>query len=161
MSSNYEVPIPFTNKQSQTLVNLWWTGLLLRKVAARVFKETELSEAKFNILRILHHDKASSFTQNALSRRLLVDKSNITGLIDKLEDQRLVKRKKVKGDRRSYNIILTKKGREITERTEKIYLETVNKLLEDFSQEEMNNILQVTRKLRKVIDKQFEDFDMF
>ncbi|HQH99787.1 MAG TPA: MarR family winged helix-turn-helix transcriptional regulator [Deltaproteobacteria bacterium] len=46
-----------------------------------------------------------------LSRALLLDKSAITGLIDRLESKGLVKRRATPADRRAINIFLTDAGR--------------------------------------------------
>ncbi len=51
----------------------------------------------------------------ALSRKLYVTPSNITGVIDRLEKKKLVQRVRSKEDRRVYLISLTDKGKEIAE----------------------------------------------
>ena len=48
----------------------------------------------------------------ALSRRLGMTPSNMTGIIDRLEEMELVRRSPKHGDRRAYLIELTEKGRE-------------------------------------------------
>ena len=52
----------------------------------KIFQPELASEAQFNIL-VLLKEAHKPLTQNDLSRKLLVDKSNITGLLDRLESK--------------------------------------------------------------------------
>ena len=78
--------------------------------ASRVFFEPwELSPSQFNILNLLdlHPDGLS---QSELSRLLILHRSNLTGLADRLEQRGLVERQEVAEDRRAYRVVLTKAG---------------------------------------------------
>ena len=52
----------------------------------------------------------SGLSQTGLSRQLVMHRSNVTGLVDRLEKRRLVKREDAAGDRRAYRVVLTPKG---------------------------------------------------
>jgi DNA-binding MarR family transcriptional regulator len=73
------------------------------------FARWDLSPSQFNILNLLdaHPDGLS---QSDLGRQLLTHRSNVTGLIDRLEKRGLVHRKEVAGDRRAYRVVLSKAG---------------------------------------------------
>ena len=78
--------------------------------ASRVFFEQwDLSPSQFNILNLLSLNPAG-LSQTDLGRQLLTHRSNVTGLIDRLEKRGLVRRKEVSADRRAYRVVLTKKG---------------------------------------------------
>src|SRR5581483_926761 len=49
-------------------------------------------------------------SQSELGRQLLTHRSNVTGLVDRLEKRGLVQRQEVSGDRRAYRVVLTKQG---------------------------------------------------
>jgi DNA-binding MarR family transcriptional regulator len=55
-------------------------------------------------------------SQQELAKRLYVTKGNISGLIDRLEEAGLVKRRSTAADRRQHAIHLTKTGRAMAER---------------------------------------------
>lgn len=57
----------------------------------------------------------SSMTQQELSKAIGVDKALITRNVQSLEKQGYIARMRDTNDRRSYNVFLTQKGRELTE----------------------------------------------
>jgi DNA-binding MarR family transcriptional regulator len=73
------------------------------------FARWELSPSQFNILNLLRLCPAG-LTQVELSRQLLTHRSNITGLVDRLEERGLLNREDEPGDRRSYRVVLSSAG---------------------------------------------------
>ncbi|MEI6781248.1 MAG: MarR family transcriptional regulator [Verrucomicrobiota bacterium] len=78
--------------------------------ASRVFFERwDLSPSQFNVLNLLHANPAG-LSQTDLSRQLIMHRSNLTGLVDRLEKRGLVARREVAADRRAYSVVLTGAG---------------------------------------------------
>ena len=78
--------------------------------ASRVFFERwDLSPSQFNVLNLLRFNPAG-LSQTDLSRQLIMHRSNLTGLVDRLEKQGLVARREVAADRRAYSVVLTAAG---------------------------------------------------
>ena len=78
--------------------------------ASRVFFERwELSPSQFNVLNLLHLNP-DGLCQTDLSRQLIMHRSNLTGLVDRLEKRGLVARREVAADRRAYSVVLTAAG---------------------------------------------------
>jgi DNA-binding MarR family transcriptional regulator len=71
-----------------------------------------LSPSQFNILNLIYDSKEGR-SQTELSRELLMHRSNVTGLVDRLSDRGLVQRREVAGDRRVYQVALTSEGRRL------------------------------------------------
>jgi MarR family 2-MHQ and catechol resistance regulon transcriptional repressor len=61
----------------------------------------------------LLHESPEGLSQIELSRELIMHRSNITGLVDRLEERGLVSRKDNATDRRVYRVVLTARGREL------------------------------------------------
>jgi len=77
---------------------------------SRVFFERwGLSPSQFNVLNLLRLNPAG-LSQTDLSRQLIMHRSNLTGLVDKLEQRGLVARREVAADRRAYSVVLTAAG---------------------------------------------------
>ena len=142
-----DLPLPQPNIQHEAIVSFWWTSAMLKKVSRRFFRDNYSSEAHFNLLATLAQAEGPT-TQNDLSQKLLVDKSNITGLLDKLEALGQIKRNKAPNDRRSYHITLTKTGRELVEGLNVLYAEMVEQVMSAFTEEECEQLVSLTRKLR-------------
>ena len=78
--------------------------------ASRVFFERwDLSPSQFNVLNLLRLNPAG-LSQTDLSRQLIMHRSNLTGLADRLEKRGLVARREVAADRRAYSVVLTGAG---------------------------------------------------
>ena len=76
------------------------------------FSRWDLSPSQFNVLNVLR-DSAEGLSQTELSRELLTHRSNVTGLVDRLEERKLVKRQSVPDDRRAYRVVLTEGGHKL------------------------------------------------
>jgi len=78
--------------------------------ASRIFfARWDLSPSQFNVLNLLRFHPAGQ-SQTELSRQLIMHRSNVTGLVDRLERRGLVHRQEVAGDRRSYRVTLSAQG---------------------------------------------------
>ncbi|MFY8001942.1 MAG: MarR family winged helix-turn-helix transcriptional regulator [Candidatus Kapaibacteriota bacterium] len=151
-----ELPIRLNDKPHEALMSVWWTSLMLKKISTKIFQPELASEAQFNIL-VLLKEANKPMTQNDLSRKLLVDKSNITGLLDRLEKQGLLVRTSVEGDRRSYHIELTREGRRVVNKLDKRYTSAVESVMNELSPEEHEVLINLTKKVRSGIIKQLEE----
>ncbi len=90
------------------------------RTSRRLFRPFGLTEAQFNILHVLA-ESDTQLTQRELSDILVVDRSNVTGLVDRMETAGWVKRQPVPGDRRAYQIRLTTAGRKLWQKVHPIY----------------------------------------
>ena len=81
--------------------------------ASRVFfARWDLSPSQFNILNLIC-DLPDGLSQADLGRQLLMHRSNVTGLVDRLEARRLVERRDQQGDRRAYRVVLSPEGQRL------------------------------------------------
>lgn len=150
-SNNIDLPIEIDDKNQETMVNLWWTSTLLKKKTRRFFTKLNSSDAQFNLLETIRVCEGP-LTQKELSEILLVDKSNITGLLDRAEKDGLIVRKNVPGDRRSYHIELTDVGMETVLRIRSLYEDVVAQAMSEFSAKEKDELIRLTRKMRTAIE---------
>ncbi|MGA3181231.1 MAG: MarR family transcriptional regulator [Verrucomicrobiota bacterium] len=83
----------------RTAENLW-------NASRALFGRWDLSPSQFNVLNLLR-DQPRGLSQVQISRLLIMHRSNVTGLIDRLEKRGLLRRHASPGDRRAYRVILT------------------------------------------------------
>lgn len=83
-------------------------NLALREVRASLKDDCTLPQ--FDVLSQLKRAEATGLTFSELSQKLLVTAGNLTGIIDRLEQQGLVRRETNPKDRRETFIKLTPKG---------------------------------------------------
>jgi DNA-binding MarR family transcriptional regulator len=92
----------------------------LKKAASRLFREHRLSPAQFNVLHLLS-SRAEGMRAGDLASGLLVDPSNITGLLGRLSLDGLVEDCASPKDGRSRVVRLTTKGRSRWQKAHKAF----------------------------------------
>ncbi len=110
-----------SNNSDDRLIFLILTAQhLLKKRLQEEFRREEvlITPSHTGILFTLEEKGPQSM--NSLSEFLFVKNSTVTGLIDRLEKNRLVRRNPVGGDRRSWHISITGKGLEELDKARKI-----------------------------------------
>lgn len=122
------------------------TADVFLRESARLFRPFGLTGAQYNVLNILS-DTQQGLSQRELGDLLVVDRSNVTGLLDRLEKAGWVQRKDHPQDRRVYRVSLTGAGRELWEQVHPLYLSVVNQLTEGLSPKKMDHCLDVLRHL--------------
>jgi DNA-binding MarR family transcriptional regulator len=142
-----DLPMEFEDRAHEALMSVWWTAMLLKRASRATFRSEVPSEAEFNMLMALKYCRVP-LTQNDLSRRLLVDKANVTGLVNRLERSGLIRRNEVPGDRRRYHITLTGKGRRLIDRVDRRYFDAVAAIMSGLTPREHAELVSLTRKMR-------------
>lgn len=112
----------------------------------RLFRPHGLTTAQYNVLNILAGE-SNGISQRMLGERLVVDRSNVTGLLDRLEKNRWVRRADDPDDRRVYRVQLTVAGREIWERISPLYLEVVAQVTGGLTPNQIAEAASVLRQL--------------
>src|ERR1043166_3877653 len=96
------------------LLQLLRTAEALWNSSRLFFARWDLSPSQFNVLNLLC-DHPDGCTQIELSRQLIMHRSNVTGLIDRLEQRALLQRTP-ETDRRVNRIVLTAAGAKLVRR---------------------------------------------
>lgn len=89
--------------------------LLMRETSQLVVNRWNLTLPQFDVLAELARADTGGFTFVELSRLRLVTSGNLTGIVDRLEEQRLVRRRPDPRDRRVIRVALTERGRRVTD----------------------------------------------
>nr|WP_280528536.1 MarR family transcriptional regulator [Tissierella praeacuta] len=124
---------------------------MLEEVHDRFFQAYDLSNTKFNVLVILYKGCTEEMYMSKIGERMLLSNANITGLIDRLEEQSLVKRVRSKEDRRKIVIKITEKGINSVEKVMEDYIKWSKKLMEVLTVEENNQLIKLLKTLQQGI----------
>jgi DNA-binding MarR family transcriptional regulator len=125
--------------------------------ASRVFFERwDLSPSQFNVLNLLHLNPAG-LSQTDLSRQLIMHRSNLTGLVDRLEKRGLVARREVAADRRAYSVVLTAAGTRLLREILPRYYEEAARVWDRFparrAAELIADLQQIARNVQEIAAK--------
>ena len=96
----------------QALLLILRTADVLWNASHAFFARWDVSPSQFNVLNLLS-DRPGGLSQIELGRQLIVHRSNVTGLVDRLERRGLVRRNNAEDDRRAYRVVLTPAGRRL------------------------------------------------
>ena len=113
----------------------------------RLFKPHGLSGAQYNLLNVVALAE-DGLSQRELSDHLVVDRSNITGLLDRMESAGWVRRTDHPADRRVYRVVLTPKGRKLWEQVTPRYLDVVGQVTGGLSDKEKRSCLEALQQLQ-------------
>jgi DNA-binding MarR family transcriptional regulator len=111
----------------EAMLQLLRTAETLWNSSRVFFSRWDLSPSQFNVLNLLR-DHASGLSQTDLSEALLTHRSNVTGLVDRLEERGLLQRHNVPADRRAYRVALTETGRKLLQDILPVYYQAAEEV---------------------------------
>ena len=150
MKDEMGFPNPVKHKGHETLLNIYVTATILIKETRRVLRPFGLTDAQFDVLMMLDtQSRDGTLNQTELSAMLLVNRSNITGLIDRMEQAGWVRRMPEAGDRRINRIGMTDSGKALLEKARKAYFTRVDEITSFLSVSEENTLCGVLERIRK------------
>jgi len=120
------------------------TAQVLEKAGQRLFRPYGLTVAQFNVLNLLS-DQPDGMRASDLSRALVVDASNVTGLMKRMKAEGYLRERENSADRRQHVVSLTPKGQRAWETANKEYsssLAAVDATLSPAERKTMERILQ-------------------
>jgi DNA-binding MarR family transcriptional regulator len=142
---------PLASVNHEALLSVVRTSALMQKLSDRFFSQFGLTDVQFNILMILKEHGSTGLSQQELSEHLIVTKSNVVGLIDRLERSGYVLRMSHPSDRRFNQIVLTPKGGKLQLKIEELYFAEVDKMMNELTASQKSAVIQAMEKIRKYI----------
>ena len=135
----------------EALISIIKTSSMLLRLSDRFFAQFGTTDIQFNILMLLKNVSSEGLSQQELSEQMVVTKSNIVGLIDRMEKQDLVKRKAHPTDRRFNQIVITQKGKKLLEKVEPHYYQEVDRMMAALNLSEKKILMEATAKVREYL----------
>ena len=102
---------------------------------------------QFDVLNQLERER-DGLTFVELSRRLLVTAGNLTGIVDRLHAEALVRRAVHPADRRAFRLTLTAKGRRLVRRAQGRHHRALTALLAEVPDRELRTLRRLLDRLR-------------
>jgi DNA-binding MarR family transcriptional regulator len=117
---------------------------LIQSVLARVGSEHDLSNIQIRLLGILRDREPSMFQ---LAQYLNLEKSSVTGLVDRAERRGLVERVVSPNDRRGFNVRLTAAGRQLVHVAGAEIERQINAVVETLTETERASLATLATKI--------------
>jgi len=131
--------------------------LVFRMVRRRLISMTladtnlDIKLLHFEIMRVLKDE--GTLHPAKIGEKLLIAKAQMTHLIDKLVELEFVKREMCSDDRRTINITLTDKGREVLEEQDNLVINAMQENMSSLTDAELEDLSGSLRKLRDILFK--------
>ncbi len=122
-------------------------GDVIAKYMAAYLNEFGLTASKFNTLQVLREEPKRSVTQNDLSTKLTVTGASITGVLDRLERDRLVARESHPTDRRANLVRLTEEGEQLVQNAADLHAVRTQELIACLTDDEKRTLVELLGKL--------------
>ena len=139
-----------TNETIQAWIQLHRTHRLLLERVENSLKSKELPSLDwYDVLLELHREKRLGLRQYEIGEKILLNKHNLSRLIDRLEKDQLVGRHACEEDGRGNRIKITEKGEKMLKQVWPVYSQSIQ---EDFGTKlKHKEFIELTRILNKVL----------
>jgi len=140
----------------EALLNTYYTASCLRKKAGEFLRPFGLTDVQFNLMMLLGYQSVhgEGLSQAQLSNMMLVNRANITSLIDRMEKVNFVVRTPAPSDRRSNIVKLTSRGKKLLAQIEPLYTREVKRIMAVLKQAEQKALIAMLEKIRGNISEQ-------
>jgi DNA-binding MarR family transcriptional regulator len=109
---------PFKNLKHEANLSIQRTAALLQHEFEGAMKPHGITATQYNVLRILRGSEPHGLCRNEIRDRLVRQVPDVTRLLDRLEDLRLISRERGGDDRRFVTTRITKTGLKLLEQLE-------------------------------------------
>ncbi|MBQ9676877.1 MAG: MarR family transcriptional regulator [Prevotella sp.] len=138
---------------NQICFRLYTAARLITQAYTPMFNELGITYPQYLVMMVLWEEDA--LPVNDIAHRLLLETNTVTPLLQRMEKQGLVARKKGKEDKRQQIVSLTKKGKDMEERAYQLIPAGMGKrlsscplMLEDYQQlaQELDTLIDSLKK---------------
>ena len=134
-------------------IELTSTWDALEDIFSMHYARYSLSDPKFNALVQLYMTGDRGLTQSELSKKMLVSRANITGLVERLEKEDLVVRKNDPSDKRVFRVCLTNRAITLMNTFLPIHNNYIHKIMSALDRDEKELFIHLLEKLRKGLEE--------
>lgn len=134
----------------KALMSTYHTAACLRKKACEFLAPFGVTDVQFNLMMLLRHQRGpeGGLKQSSISRMMLVNRANITSLIDRMESAGLVVRTSISSDRRCHLVQLTEHGLALMDKIEPLYAQEVERIMAVVDESTQRQLIEMLDKIR-------------
>ena len=140
---------PFASREEEAYLNLVRTTDLLTREVAAVLKPHQLSEAQYNVLRILRGAGPDGCPCSEVGHRLVTRDPDVTRLLDRLETRALIARAREHADRRVVTTRITSTGLALLEKLDGPVREAVDRMLDHMNGRQLTALIEMLELARE------------
>lgn len=140
---------PFEVPEEEAFLNLVRTCQQLASESEQLLKEHGISEAQYNVLRILRGAGKAGLPSLEIGRRMVTRVPDVTRLIDRLEAAGFAERRRCEADRRVTYVIVTPAGEKVVGALDKPMVDLHKRQLGHLTRTELAEFNRLLVKVRR------------
>lgn len=140
---------PFGSPQHEAYLNVIRTAARLTDAFEQMLKPYGLSGAQYNVLRILRGAEQEGLCRNEIRDRMVTRMSDMTRLLDRMEESGLVARTRGSEDRRLVTTRLTSKGRRLLAELDPLVAEEHERRFEALGKDQLRSLITALTAVRQ------------
>lgn len=142
-------PRRFDSPQQEVYLNLWRTYDRLRMHEDELFARYELTAQQYNALRLLKAEHPATLPTLMLAGRLVSHAPDITRLLDRLEERKLVMRERMPDNRRVVQVGITEAGLALLKQLDQPVRQCHQRQLGHLSAAQLQSLVELLRTARQ------------
>jgi len=137
----------FTCYSTSLWVRFLRFSLVSQKRLENDLDKLDLTPPQFYVLATIGYAGGLPFGE--IGAKMMVTVSNLTGIVDRLEEKKLVSRKRDAGDRRVVHVILTDKGAKVYKTAVPLFEKSVARIFSSLDKPQQKELSALFRKLNR------------
>ena len=138
----------FANSKIRAALNVSFTSYWLNDQWSAIFKQFDLSQPQYNVLRILRGQKGNALNLMDIQDRMIQKSSNTTRIVDRLLKKHLVERFTCEENRRKVEISITKQGLKLLADIDPLLSQHEAIIFKKFTNKDADQLNHLLNKLR-------------
>lgn len=132
-----------------------WLQTEGRRLARERAADHGLTPTQLSVVKLL--ETVGDLSLSALSERIRANNSTVTGIVDRMERDGLVRRERDARDRRVWMIRLTDRGRRVAQKVADTPWETLKRAIASLAADDQDRLLQIMEKVAASISKEAQN----
>ena len=140
---------PFASLEQEALLNIERTSALLSHQLEQALKPYGITPTQYNVLRILRGAGERGLCRSEVRERLIAQVPDVTRLLDRLEEMKLIERERDSVDRRLVNTRITEQGLDLLRRLDQPVLDFHKTQLGHLGKDKLRTLIDLLTSARE------------
>ena len=139
---------PFDSLEAEAMLNIHRTADQLQRAFQRTLKPYNLTGSQYNVLRILRGAGVDGLRCSAIGERMVSHDPDITRLLDRLDQRKLIWRRRSDQDRRVVFATITRAGLELLKDLDPVVKRQGKVMLQHMSPPDLESLIHLMEEVR-------------
>lgn len=143
---------PFTSLEQEAQLNVVRTASLLVDSFEQMLRPYGITATQYNVLRILRGAEPEGLCRNELRDRMLTRMPDVTRLLDRMEDAKLVARARDSEDRRLVSTRITPKGLRLLDELDEAVTQEHMRRFHHLNKTQLKSLIELLNAVRSQLE---------